>query len=49
MSSIGAIGKHTFLLSAAALLGGYLIGRWLRPAAPTVIGTHHDALPGWVS
>jgi hypothetical protein len=40
--------SRTITLSLSALLGGYLIGRWLRPAAPTVIGSLTTTLPDWV-
>ena len=39
-----SMSSHTITLSLAALLGGYAIGRWFSPAAPTIIGQ----LPDWV-
>jgi len=41
--------SRSVILSLSALSLGYVVGRWLRPAAPTVIGAHSGALPSWVT
>jgi hypothetical protein len=39
--------SRTITLSLSALVGGYILGRWLRRDPVTVIGAEPAALPNW--